>query len=79
MTMNTALKTACDQVGGITALSKLLGISPPSVHQWFSGSRRVPVERCIQIESATHGAVRAEDLRPDVPWHVIRGKRGASA
>jgi len=32
---------------------------------------------CIRIEAATKGAVRAEDLRPDVPWHVIRNSRAA--
>jgi DNA-binding transcriptional regulator YdaS (Cro superfamily) len=29
---------------------------------------------CIRIEAASNGEVKAEDLRPDVPWHVIRGK-----
>lgn len=33
---------------------------------------------CIRIEAATDGKVRAEDLRPDVPWHVIRGKQAAA-
>lgn len=32
---------------------------------------------CIRIEAATEGKVRAEDLRPDVPWHVIRGTKAA--
>lgn len=27
----------------------------------------------IRIEAATDGAVTVESLRPDVPWHVIRG------
>ena len=34
---------------------------------------------CIRIEAATNGKVRAEDLRPDVPWHVIRGKPSKQA
>lgn len=33
---------------------------------------------CIRIEAATDGKVRAEDLRPDVPWHVIRGTTKAA-
>lgn len=28
---------------------------------------------CIRIENASNGVVRVEDLRDDVPWHVIRG------
>lgn len=29
---------------------------------------------CIEIEDKTNGAVRCEDLRPDVNWSVIRGR-----
>lgn len=32
---------------------------------------------CIRIEAASHGAVRVEELRPDVPWDVIRGTEAA--
>lgn len=42
------------------------------VYQWASGIRQVPVERCIQIERATDGAVRCEELRPDIDWSVLR-------
>lgn len=28
----------------------------------------------IQLERETAGAVTVEELRPDVPWHVIRGR-----
>jgi len=42
----------------------------------------VPVERCVQIERATAGAVRRWDLRPD-DWHLIWpelvGSEGAPA
>ena len=30
-------------------------------------------ERCIQIEKATAGAVRCEQLRPDIDWAYLRG------
>ncbi len=30
-------------------------------------------ERCIEIEKAAGGAVRCEDLRPDVDWAYLRG------
>ena len=29
-------------------------------------------EPAVRIEEASNGAVTAESLRPDVPWHVIR-------
>lgn len=46
----------------------MLGISSPSVTNWRT--RGVPVERCVQIEQATRGAVMRWDLRPD-DWHRI--------
>jgi DNA-binding transcriptional regulator YdaS (Cro superfamily) len=65
--MNTqAIKTACERVGGITAMANHLGITVGAVHQWTKSMKRVPVERCIAIEVMTRGEVRVEDLRPDV-------------
>jgi len=67
------VKKAVDAVGGVTALAKHLHVTPPTVHQWISGVRPIPAERCPQIERATGGAVRCEELRPDVDWAVLRG------
>jgi DNA-binding transcriptional regulator YdaS (Cro superfamily) len=48
------------------ALAKKLKVSPVLVHQWSSGKRPVPAERCMDIEAATDGSVTAVELRPDV-------------
>ena len=40
------------------------------VSQWGSGTRPVPIERCVPIERATLGKVTRKDLRPD-DWHEI--------
>lgn len=37
-----------------------------------SGNARPGEALCIRIERETAGAVRCEDLRDDVPWHVVR-------
>lgn len=66
------LSIACKKVGGQAALSRLLGVSPPTVNQWVNGDRPVPAERCPSIEKATGGAVRCEELRPDVDWAYLR-------
>ena len=66
------LKTYLDQRGENQKLAIQLGVSQVIVSQWKSGIKQVPAERCPAIEAATHGAVRCEDLRPDVPWSVIR-------
>lgn len=67
-----AVSMACDFVGGPKRLADSLGVSPPTVHQWINGERRVPAERCLSIERVTKGKVRCEDLRPDVDWAVLR-------
>lgn len=55
-------------------LARKLGVTQGAVHQWATGMTRPSAERCIQIEKATAGAVRCEDLRPDVDWAYLRGK-----
>ncbi|NYT38898.1 helix-turn-helix domain-containing protein [Allopusillimonas soli] len=67
---NLHVQQACDIAGGLSALSRLLGVKPPTVHQWLSGLRPVPVERCAAIEQATQGKVTRRDLRPD-DWYLI--------
>jgi len=52
------------------ALAERLGVPGPLVSQWRTGARSVPIERCVQIEHATSGAVRRWDLRP-TDWHRI--------
>lgn len=62
--------------GSQAKLAKELGIPAPLLSQWKTGERRVPAERCPLIERATNGAVRCEDLRPDVAWDVLRAQAG---
>ena len=61
-------------LGGQAALARTLGMSRQAAHQWAhdDGDKPVPAERCPAIERATKGAVRCEDLRPDVDWAVLR-------
>lgn len=58
--------------GPASALAGRLGITPVLISQWSNGVRPVPAERCPAIERATNGAVRCEDLRPDIEWSVLR-------
>lgn len=43
----------------------MLGVRQSVVSNWRARGR-VPVERCIPIETATHGVVTRYELRPDV-------------
>lgn len=63
-------------LGSQAALAALCGVSRGAVNQWKDPDRRVPAEYCPLIERATNGAVRCEDLRPDVAWDVLRMQAG---
>ena len=50
---------------GITQdqLAKAMGVIQAAVSQWLA--TKVPLERCVDIEKFTNGAVRCEEIRPD--------------
>ncbi len=66
-----ALKKAINIVGSQSALAGALRISPQVVSNWMRRGN-VPADYCPSIERVTHGAVRAEDIRPDVDWAYLR-------
>jgi len=66
------LKTYLDSRGDNKELARAVGVSQVNVSLWKTGARQVPAERCPAIERATNGAVRCEDLRPDVDWGFLR-------
>jgi len=68
----TPIFRAADAVGGRTALAVLLGVSRQTIYDW--AALKVPAARCPVIERLTNGAVRCEDLRPDIEWRVLRVK-----
>lgn len=68
--MKEAIQHAVSVLGGQSRLAAALGVTPPAIAEWRKGTRPVPLERCVQIERATSGAVRRWDLRPD-DWHLI--------
>jgi DNA-binding transcriptional regulator YdaS (Cro superfamily) len=66
------LRAYTSSVEPASRLAERLGFSPVLLSQWGTGKRQVPAEHCPAIERATGGAVRCEDLRPDVEWSVLR-------
>jgi len=47
------------------AFAEALDVTPQAVFLWVKNGR-VPIERAIAIEVATHGKVTRRDLRPDI-------------
>jgi uncharacterized protein ydas len=56
---------------GQSALARACGTSQAAVGKWLNGGK-MDVKYIPAIIKATEGKVRAEDLRPDVDWAVIR-------
>jgi DNA-binding transcriptional regulator YdaS (Cro superfamily) len=66
--------------GAATKLALDIGVPVASISYWSNGVRQVPAERCFDIEKATVGAVRCEDLRPDIAdrFTFLRGTAKAA-
>ena len=65
--------------GARSKLAREIGVNPQLISQWIHKVRPIPAARCPDIEAATGGKVRCEDLRPDVAWHVLRQQAATSA
>ena len=68
--MNIHLNNAISTLGGLSKFSKAIGVRPPTVSEWSTGKRPVPIKRCVQIEKLTGGVVTRKDLRPN-DYHEI--------
>jgi DNA-binding transcriptional regulator YdaS (Cro superfamily) len=71
-----ALRRAADILGGQAALASVLGYSDRrGVWPYFHTDRQFPAEHCPKVEQVTRERgqpVLCEELRPDVPWSVLR-------
>lgn len=69
------LKSYVSQRYGLASeIAKSLGVTPVTVYEWVHAKKRVPAERCPEIERLTEGAVTCEELRPDLAdqWAYLR-------
>lgn len=76
--MEKSLTRAICLLGSQKSLAEAVGVSPKTVWAWVS-RKTVPAEHCPAIEKATNGAVRCEDLRPDVDWAYLRNSTNEDA
>ncbi len=76
MKRNTkAIKDACAVVGSQAEMARLLGVSAPTVNEWVTGQRPVPVARCIVIERLTQQKgkrIPVERFNPRLNWDLLR-------
>lgn len=57
--------------GNQTSMAKALNIRQATVSNWSHGLYPVPAEYALEIHRLTEGTVRAEEVRPDLPWHLV--------
>lgn len=70
METKSPVEKAAQIVGGLTTLANLVGVSVPTVYEWKTFKRPVPILRCISISKLTQGEVTLQSLRPN-DWHLI--------
>jgi DNA-binding transcriptional regulator YdaS (Cro superfamily) len=83
------VERAIKAFGSQAAMASALGLAQPTVSEWLRGARRVPAERCPEIERETKRiagergdptlVVTCEELRPDMAWSVLREQTAPEA
>ncbi|MDD1149773.1 helix-turn-helix domain-containing protein [Pseudomonas sp. TNT2022 ID357] len=63
-----AVRKAAGILGSQTALASRLDVRTPTVSQWCSEDRPVPVARALQLEALTGGEVKWGQLCPSFSW-----------
>ena len=58
--------------GRVAITARHLKVAASFVSNVKRGVKEMPAEHCPAIEELTGGAVRCEEMRPDVKWHVLR-------
>jgi DNA-binding transcriptional regulator YdaS (Cro superfamily) len=66
MRKKTPLERAIEIAGSQAALAASIGKSQQAISYAKKRSLRVTAEMAVSIEKATKGAVRKEELRPDI-------------
>jgi DNA-binding transcriptional regulator YdaS (Cro superfamily) len=70
-----ALDAAISCFGTLSAFASELGVSYQTVQQWMKNG--VPEKWCVEIEKATDGRVRCEQLNSKVDWSYLRSTAAA--
>lgn len=72
MTLKEFIKDLSNQ-GLVDDFATRCGTTSAHLRQVSNGYRRAGEYLCINIDRESGGAVRCEDLRPDVDWGYLRG------
>jgi DNA-binding transcriptional regulator YdaS (Cro superfamily) len=70
--MNT-IDSLIQYFGSQRKLASVAHVTQPFISLAHAGKRKLGIEPCMRIESASDGFFRCEELRPDVDWAFLRG------
>ena len=66
MKKNKPLLKIVKEIGSVSELAVLVGVSQPTVSNWLSGRKAIPATKVRLLVELSNGKVSEEDLRPDV-------------
>lgn len=66
MKKNKPLLKIVKEIGSVSELAALVGVSQPTVSNWLSGRKAIPATKVRLLVELSNGKVSEEDLRPDV-------------
>lgn len=61
-----ALKRAAAQLGGYSAIARVVGVTPQAVSEKIRRGKPASPNWCLPIERETGGKITRHDLRPDL-------------
>lgn len=65
--INEVIEKAISIAGSQKKLAIKVGVSQPNVWYWLHNHKRVSPEKVPAIVEATNGAIKAHEIRPDLP------------
>ena len=65
--INEVIEKAISIAGSQKKLAIKVGVSQPNVWYWLHNQKRVSPEKVPAIVEATNGAIKAHEIRPDLP------------
>lgn len=68
------VKEIITALGGPSAIARQLGVTSQAVSLWTL-NQRIPADRVPALEGMAREAgvaIRAEQMRPDIPWAALR-------
>lgn len=73
MTLSEYLKTMDKE--GLAAFARRCGTSAGQLKQVAYGNRRASAGLAVSLDRETGGAIRCEEMRPDIDWAYLRNAR----